>query len=148
MGANCLLPCRFLRHNLVGLLIKPLPAILLLTGDNKHLLSRPWLAIPGDVDVRYIAHPVQRGRQQAQVSHVPALHSARAARRLPKHHDVLGHRPGNAQQQPSAIFPVSKGQLPDWIGLKNNRGRRYQQKFLLANARPGAIQALEKLLTS
>jgi hypothetical protein len=41
LGANRLLSCRFLGDNLVGLLIIPLPATLLLAGDDKDLLALP-----------------------------------------------------------------------------------------------------------
>src|ERR1039458_3385574 len=44
--------------------LQPLPTILLLAGDDKHLLPRPRLAIFGNVDVRNIAHPVLRRSEE------------------------------------------------------------------------------------
>jgi hypothetical protein len=98
--------------------------------------------------VRNIAHPALRGRQQAQVSYVPALHPARTAWRLPKHHDVLGHRPGNPQQQPNAVLPIADDQLGGWTLAKYDLHRRKQQDSAATNAPHCAIQALEKLLAS
>jgi hypothetical protein len=36
------------RHRIKEAVI-PLPSVLLLAGDEKHLLARPWLAITGKV---------------------------------------------------------------------------------------------------
>jgi hypothetical protein len=76
-------------------MIKPLPAVLLLTGNDKDPLAYTRLAEPGNVESRDFAEAGLRGGKQAQVGDVPPLSSAGAARGLAEDHDVLGQGAGN-----------------------------------------------------
>ena len=66
---------------------------LLLTGDDKNLLTGPGVAKPGGAQVGDVALAVGGGPQKAQVMDPPTLHSARPARGLAEDHDALADRP-------------------------------------------------------
>jgi hypothetical protein len=112
------------------------PAVLLRAGDDKPLLPRFGFAIPGRVQVCVVSDAILRGRQQAQESHIPALHPSGAAWRLAKDHDVLGHRTVQAEPQANTPAPpcnqlkirlprASKGVV---IALMANEQVRFSQQ--------------------
>jgi len=129
----------------MGFLIESIPAILLLTGDDEDPLSHSRLAKAGEVEGRNVAQAGLRDGEQAQVGDVPAFASAGTAGGLAKHHDILGQRLGDAQQQSNAALSVGDDQLPDRVWAKDHRGGR-RQKHVQAESRAGSVNALEMLL--
>src|ERR1039458_828287 len=66
-------------NHVADVLVIIFPAIPLLPGPDKHSLPCLGLPIPLHIQLRDVALPSHRRRQQAQVSPVPPLLSSRAA---------------------------------------------------------------------
>ena len=129
----------------LGFVVKAFPAVLLLTGNDKDPLAYRRFAKAGDVGGCDVDRAGLGGVEHAQVGDVPALSSAGAARRLAKHHDVLGHGGGEVQEQANAVVVIGDDQLADGAGAEGH-GVGRQQEHLQSDTGTDAVNALEMQL--
>ena len=129
----------------MGFLVKTLPAVLLLAGNDKDSLACGRFAKAGDVEGCDLAQAGLGGGDQTQVGEVSTLSTAGAARGLAKDHDVLGHGGGKVQEQADAVVVIGDDQLADGAGAEDH-GVGRQQEHVQAEAGAGAVDALEMQL--
>jgi hypothetical protein len=122
LGGGSLLVGGLFGDDFAGFVLKRLPAVLLLAGDDEDLLACRRLAKAGGVEVCYVAQAGLQDGKKTQVGDVPPLPAARAARGLSKHHDVLSQGGGDVQEQPDAVLVIRDHQLANRVRAKGHGG--------------------------